>query len=648
MKIVKIKTIKTNLKMKNTLIKRIVPLLGLVFIFQACSSELDQVNPNALTTSSFWKNSADLDAGLNATYAALRNEDIQGILTEPMRTDIATPRNFRNNTTGNPIYDQTFDLTTNEVQDKWDACFKGIFRANQVLDAYARLKPTFNGEKSVANGVLLEAQARALRGYFYYVLHSSYNEGSLPLYSTVPKAFDDFQKTFSTSEEIKAFYREDLKYGMENLPGTYNLWRSEVGAGNLGRITGGACEALIAKSYINDNDFVNAELYLKNVIDNYDYALVDDLEKCLTGIEEFNSESIFEVNYSLANLLGSDEQDLSQRVTSRLHNSNDHVMSSWLNLAFRAERPDPSDPANYVDRPQWDPATGKQVVDADDNPVFDENVLRKYSKRMASTISIVDEPDSPMYGVTSGEFGNDSDASPHSKSNTSIWKKFTSWNVPNGGKGELEDTEYRGKSELNIPVIRLAEIYLLYAECMIEKGNLSEALLYINKIRKRSHLYLLGNEAEFAGQATYLNDIDLDDSNGEEAVTLENLMDHLRFVEKPLELCLEGQRTVDLRRWGVWKERLVYLAQFEYDSWNYRKNLNGKHNHRYRSYILPTGEVPTYTLIKPGKLINQGNGFSKEPTLRDCLLASQNFVESLNAYYPIPQDERNANLNWNK
>lgn len=639
----KLKKIKRKLKMKNIHKIGVIPLLIFVLTLQSCSDELDQVNPNALTTSSFWVNTGDLNAGLNATYAALRDENILGILYEPTRVDIATPRGYRQNGTGNPIYDQSFDLTTNQVQDKWDACFKGIFRANQVLDAYANLKSTYSGEDAIAAGIRLEAQARALRGYYYYVLHSSYNNGALPLFNTVPVSFDDFQKAFSSSEDIKAFFREDLKYGIENLPGTNNEWTADAGAGNLGRITGGACEALLAKSYMNDNDFVNAELYLSNVMNNYNYVLVDDLSKCLTGIEEFNSESIFEVNYSLANLLGLDEQDLSQRISSRLHNGQDHIMSSWLTLLFANEKPDPADNANYVDRNIYDPANG-DILDVE------ENVLRKYSYRMASTIAMVDDPDSPMYGVTAAEFGANTDASPHSKANTTIWKKFTSWNVPNGGIGEIEDTEYRAKSEINIPVIRLAEIYLLYAECMIEKGNLAEALQYINRVRKRSHLYLLGtgNEAgaEFVGSATYLNDIDLDDSNGEEAITLNNLRDHLRFIEKPLELCLEGQRAVDLRRWGVWKERLVYLSQFEYDAYHYNKNLNGTHPIRWRNFIVPTGEVPSFPLRNPNNIQVNANRRAKEVTLRDNFLGAQNFNDNLHSYYPIPQDEINANLNW--
>lgn len=631
------RTKKINFKMKKTLLIRIVPLVLLAISFQSCFDELDQVNPNALTNESFWTSTNDLNAGLNAVYAALRDENVSGVLFESTRTDLAVPRSQRSNDLGNPIYDQTFDLTTDQVQDKWDACYRGVFRANQVLDAYEILKTSFDSNRAEEEGIRIAAQARALRGYFYYVLHSTYNNGSIPLFETVPKEFSEFQRSFSSSEDVKALYRADLQFGMENLPINYNDWIQEGSAGDLGRVTAGACEALMAKSYMNDNDFANGEIYLKNVIDNYGYNLVDDLEKCFTGIEEFNNESIFEINYSIiANPLGLDEQDLSQPISERLNNANPMQPSTWFTLMFKAEKPDPADPANRVTRNTYD-----------SNGIVNGSIetTRLFSARMGNSISTVEDPDSPMYGVTAAEYGNHPNAGPHAKNNPNFWKKFTSWNVPNGGAGEDESQQFDRRSGVNIPVIRLAEIYLLYAECMIEKGDLSEALKYINRIRKRSHLYLLGDESggEFAGDtSTYLNDIDLDPSNGEEPVTLTNLMDHLRLVEKPMELVLEAERTIDLRRWGIWKERLEYIASFEYDTYAFRGDQIGEHRHRFRCYIVPAG-----TPLEDIPVRVQGNPRRNEPLVRDHFLGSQNFNEELHSYFPVPQDEINANFNWN-
>ncbi|WP_083823652.1 RagB/SusD family nutrient uptake outer membrane protein [Ochrovirga pacifica] len=620
--------------MKAKYIQIITPLLLLMIIFQSCTDELDQINPNALTTSSYWKNTADMNAGLNAVYASLRDENVSGIMFEDKRTDIAVPNTYRNRLTGDPVYDQTFDLTTGDVQDKWAACYEGVFRANQVIDAFQRLSPTFSGtELEFAERIY--AQARAIRGYYYYVLHSSFNKGSLPLHETVPVDFEDFQKPFSSATEIQDFYRADLKYGIENLPATYSAWQ-DVGGSNLGRITAGACEAIMAKSYMNDNDFTNAKVYLENVMNNYGYILVDDLAQCFTEIAEFNSESIFEVNYTVdLNSLNDGEKLLSQRISEWLHVGRLQP-SSWLTLQYRADKVDPADPENAVTQNVYDPADGEVIGTKD--------TIRQYSLRMANSISSIDDPNTTMYGVTSGEYGIDRNAPAHSKNFPNLWKKFTHWNVNNGGAGEEFSPDLQGKSGINIPVIRLAEIYLLYAECMIEEGNLSEALRYINRIRKRSHLILLGKSTdagvEFANASTtYMDDIDMDPTNGEEEVTLENLKQHLRFVEKPLELALEAERTIDLRRWGVWKEQLQNIASFEYDAYHYNKNLNGKHPKRFRCFIMPTGEVPYFPL---------GGLRSKDAQLRDALLGSSNFNEELHAYFPIPQTEINANLNWDK
>jgi len=644
MDIINTQTNKTYLKMKKTLKNGIIPLIILVFALQSCTNELDQVNPNALTNESFWTNTGDLNAGLNAVYATLRDQNILGILFEPYRTDVAVPGTQRNNVSGNPIYNQTFDLTTDEVQDKWDACYLGIFRANQVIDAYENLKTTFTDESTQESGIKILAQARALRGYFYYVLHNSYNNGSVILFETVPKSFDEFQQSFSSSEDIKNFYRADLQYGLDNLPKTYNNWHEVAGSGNLGRVTAGFCEALIAKSFMNENDFASAEPILFNVINNYNYGLVDNLEKCFTGIDEFNRESIFEINYKQIGVeQGIDEKNVSQSISSILNTNRVIQPSSWITLKYRGEAPDPMDPANLVDRNIYDGSNGNIIG-------VDQDVLRKYSFRMANSISSVDDPDSPMYGVTAAEYGTERTARAHSKASPNIWKKFTGWNTNNNGAGEDQDPSIDNRSGINIPVIRLAEIYLLYAECMIEKGNLDEALRYINRIRKRSHLILLGNSGigEFNGSSTYIDDIDLDSNNGQEAVNIDNLRNHLRFTEKPLELALESERYIDLRRWGVWKEQLQAIAEPEYDAYHYRQNINGDHGVRFRCFIVPTGEVPPLeTLRNPNNIQSNQNRRTLEAHLKDHLEGSQNFDSSLHAYFPIPQDEINSNLNAN-
>lgn len=179
----------------------------------------------------------------------------------------------------------------------------------------------------------------------------------------------------------------------------------------------------------------------------------------------------------------------------------------------------------------------------------------------------------------------------HCKFNTySAFKKYTNWQTRTS-----EDAVSKADSEINLRLIRLADIYLMYAECLIKGGTdengVKEASKYINRVRKRAGTVLIGHEAgsEYEGKATYqdtdnpkfnvfkgdyydlYHDKDIKNPNNPRSViptekdiidTPEEIMNHLMYRERPLELCLDGHgiRSCDLRRWGVAKERFTYLS----------------------------------------------------------------------------------------
>ncbi|MDO6736341.1 RagB/SusD family nutrient uptake outer membrane protein [Wenyingzhuangia sp. 2_MG-2023] len=625
--------------MKNRIINinRWIPLLLFAFIMQACTDDfLEQTNPNKITVGNFWQNITDLDAGLTSVYSALKDTDILGIPYESTRVDYSVPSSFRQNSIGTLFYFQNFDLTTKEVGNRWVALYLGIFRANQVIENYEKLKPTFTDKTTMDKGYKIVAEARAIRGYLYYLLNAYYNNGSVPLLDFVPKNIDEFQQAMSTSQAVKDFYREDLQYGLDSLPKTYSDWET-VGSNNLGRVTGGFCEAMLGKSYLIENDFPKAATYFKNVIENYGYSLTDNISKCVTGVDEFNTESIFEINYTTdLNLTNDGEETFYHNITALMSQGNVQP-SSWITLKYRDEKIDPADPENmHVGADIYDTATG-EVIGTEDR-------LRRYSIRASNSIAMVDDIDTPYYGVTTAEYGNAAGASPLARTKPNLWKKFTHWNTIGGGLGEDRSINMNNKSGINISVIRLAEVYLSYAECMIEQGDLTEALKYINRIRKRSHLILLGKiaGAEFANaETTYMDDIDLDSSNGEEEVTLDNLKEHLRFTEYPLELALEEERALNLRRWGVFKTQLENIASIKYDYWSFDKNFNGKHGDRYKCFITISGEAPT-TYTSRLSVTSQPTG------IQDMIRGAENFDENTHSYYPIPLDEVTANLKWNQ
>ncbi|MEG1545780.1 MAG: RagB/SusD family nutrient uptake outer membrane protein [Bacteroides sp.] len=86
-------------------------------------------------------------------------------------------------------------------------------------------------------------------------------------------------------------------------------------------------------------------------------------------------------------------------------------------------------------------------------------------------------------------------------------------------------------TSINFPVIRYADVLLMKAECLmhVKEGDYrSLAIDYVNKVRARAYA-TLREVAKYANDETLLQEI---------------------YDERARELCFEGNRKMDLRRWG--------------------------------------------------------------------------------------------------
>ena len=86
------------------------------------------------------------------------------------------------------------------------------------------------------------------------------------------------------------------------------------------------------------------------------------------------------------------------------------------------------------------------------------------------------------------------------------------------------------------PLIRLAELYLGYAECLVETGDLQTARIYLDKVRTRAGLPGVKEAWEEFGK------------DPSKATTKEGLRDIVRN-ERMNEFYLENQNFWDMRRW---------------------------------------------------------------------------------------------------
>ena len=98
-------------------------------------------------------------------------------------------------------------------------------------------------------------EARFLRGLFYFDLVRAW--GGVPV---VTSSIPPLHLSRSSAEEIYTLIISDLLYAETHL-----TKKSELASSEQGRATIGAAEALLAKVYLFQKDFVNAEIYVSKL-----------------------------------------------------------------------------------------------------------------------------------------------------------------------------------------------------------------------------------------------------------------------------------------------------------------------------------------------------------------------------------------------
>lgn len=580
--------------MRKSIINILAAIL-LVVSFSSCDDFLTKNNPNEMTTEQFWANLDDCQTGLNAVYNQFRNSGLLELGSNINRSDLSYPGFGRPNAT-DEYYLQTFNSGSAAPNRQWENLYKGIFRANQVIAGLNGILDEMESESQIERWNNLMGEARFFRGLFHYWTYSAFNEGKIIIFDFVPETIDDFSQPLQKdAQEVRKFFMADLLYAYNKLES-----KMEQKASSKGKVTKGTAASFIGQSYLYEAEYDSAAYYLRDVIDSGAYSLADPSENSTTH-GEFNDESILEISYDLNfkpeldqwNPMGTSNSY--GTVFSPVGGWRGVIPSCWLIMAYREDAIDTQHPMNKIN-----------YIDENGNELVRN---RDFSIRSSYSVSLADDRDLEYYGKTTAQ------SAPFNNLETAYFRKLTNWDIV-GGENELND-----RSGVNYRVMRYADVLLMYAECLIQggqnEGGVEKAISYINEVRGRSYLRLLG---------TKLTDNDYD----EVSYTANSLMEFL-MDERALELCLEGfmSRQIDLRRWGITKQRFEDLSKIQY------------HGEKYET-VDEDGE----DLVRDRAILRDGSDtIDPNQTLVDYVQAAQNYVESFHAYWPIPTSETNSNPN---
>jgi tetratricopeptide (TPR) repeat protein len=504
-------------------IKLFIPtvlLLGL----SACEKDLlDQANPNEPTTDTFWKTESDALKGLTAAYANIQNREIT--LWEIFMYDMRSDEGYSQSPWTELANVGRFIIPNYDIPfnfELWRELYRGIHRTNQVI-AYV---PAIEMDAQLRDRIV--AEAKFLRGHLYYKLVSLW--GNVPIVTELQTPID--RPVQATMEQGWAQVERDFRDAQAVLPESYT-------GNDIGRATWGAATGYLGRTLLQQRKYQEADAEFAKIIAKVPalYDLMADYKDNFTEEFENNKESLFEVQFNSADkggfpnydVAGGDESsERAQFFGVRGIGWCDGQPTKWLLLEFLKE----SDMSGNRD------------------------------PRLRYTMTYKESGDL-LYGQTYDERGFGTD--------DRFWVKYTNYWKPS-------DSYFSG---INTRVIRLADVYLMHAECQNELGNTAEAIEFINKVRRRS------NMADLAS-----------------TLTQQEVRDQLMH-ERVTELAGESLRFVDLRRWGKLSKDLAGpMAQ-----WDLPPNV-ADHDTEFKNFTPGKDEllpIPLYEIdANPNLMQNPG------------------------------------------
>ncbi|MEM9856763.1 MAG: RagB/SusD family nutrient uptake outer membrane protein [Bacteroidota bacterium] len=533
---------------------RLLLLTGCAFLLNACEEDfLDLQDPNALPEESFWQTEEDFQQGLVTVYGALQGAAVGGANMsqyENIKSDVGRSFDFYGFAY---IYHQLEWDAGWYVQWRWQELYTGVFRANQVIENLEGFTPNEDFTQEEITSVM--AQARFLRGMFYFWILNSYNQGILHL--KAPKVKEDFSKPLTERDEIlDTVVFPDLEFARENLPNTWD-------ESNLGRATWGAATAALGKVHLYEENWDTAATFFKEIIDSNLYSLMPDIGDNFTSLNEFNEESIFEISFN---------DNVREGISAGAFQPRDDIgagLSSEATFKGKQAAPQLRGGFRVCVPTHWVHELYEDDVPDPNNGINSGNT---YSLRAYWSIAFLRQDDGPLNGQYYQQTGDLRQIADwfNGGAESAYWKKGTNW-YRASSEGQLS------RSGINERIIRLADVYLMYAEAILNRdgdGALEEALTYVDRVRERAGVITLdeyrnNNSGRIPQLHRRVNPIN---SDGHPFIILSasSLMTHIQFVERVLELSFEGMaiRWNDLVRWGLVREAFqnqddhVYTMEF--------------------------------------------------------------------------------------
>ncbi len=519
--------------MKKTILGLTLLLGGLTLT----SCNLDEPTYGQTTNDSFYKTQTEVLGALTGAYLQLRttwneyalnfyfvgdcstDDALKGGGSDGDRAEVQELANF------------TTSTTNGEVGRRWEILYRLVNRCNEVIH-YA---PGAQGDATTLTRYANEA--KALHAFVYYELVTTF--GDVPLL-TEPMTPEQILATPRTpADSVWAQIISDCT-DAEALPA-----KGQDSADEQYHVTRGFAKAMLAKSYMFRQDYVDAEKVLHEIIEvDKDYALLPDYGLNWTPAYENSSESVFEIPNKM--------------------DPNTPTLATGTNVPhYFTSRTD----AQYQ-------GYGFHVPTKDLHAAFDADDPRQ----------------TYVFTQTGDHYIGDAYDQDNSQSATGY----------NDYKLTVPQVEKQGYDcwmiPYNIRIIRYSDLLLLYAEALNENGKSAQALTYLNMVRRRArNTNPMDPRKDKQAYVPVVTATTLPDITTTSQDELRQIIRH----ERRVELAMEGWRRDDLMR----QKRFGQVMREYAKKYNVEKGVKFNDN---RDYLLP---IPQSEIDKSNGMLKQNPGY---------------------------------------
>ena len=389
----------------------------------------------------------------------------------------------------------TFDESSLCIRQFWKAYYTGINRCNTILAYIDGIAGLGDEEK-----LQFKAEARFMRAFFYY--HLAWNFGG------VPAVTDYASKGEEPRSSLKDIYSDlilpDLDYAYANLPGTGGLIQGVsankyVAAAYIGRICNylAACKrygtgaAFVAQQPLNDFAWVDADAMstkaktaLEDVCRHSPYILNEDytLNFLECSKEEQHKECLFLAELPLS---GSEGYWPNSYFVPTPVSAN-----GWPSAYGGRHAPTYRGFYMYSKndmRRDWN-FTGR-AADGNTERKVGNYTYAIPTRQDSATVYVKDAEGKAVIDPATGKNKTYKILHPLYDSPTMTYRANSNLQICTG-KFRLAKTEEMQHTyqqhALSYPLMRLADVYLMYAEALYFTGNESEGRTWMNKVLRRA------------------------------------------------------------------------------------------------------------------------------------------------------------------